>query len=245
MIKLLKALALLAGTALMAVSLPAQIVYLQYSGTGSATASGAIDGAAFSGLDWTLEFGVDTSVADNSSDPNVGYYPGSIVSGNLRLGSTTYALAGNSITGAVQLTQVTGMDDYGSVEVLPDSGGSTEFRASAGSVVPRMFSDQNNFASLNVGASMTNTVPDGFNNYATVNFDYDPDPDGGHDYRLLTTDAHMIQLFAAAAAGSGDMTLTISATSMAPVPEPATVAVLIAAVCGGVAVLVRRRRRTN
>lgn len=231
---------MLAGLAVAAVGARAQVVYLQFSGTG--TAYGSLDGVVFSALDWTLEIGIDTTVSDVAGDPGQGVFPSSIVSGALRLDASTYTFDGNSAFGNTVLTYATDVNDYGSVTMYFNNGGYGEFRAGAAAVVPLLFSDPHDLASLNPGASLTNIVPDHYVNASYFSFSYDPDPNVGFDYRITTTDGHRIQLTAYADGGSGDMTAAVTSSSIVPVPEPATTVALLAGAAGLVAVIVRRRR---
>jgi hypothetical protein len=242
---------LLAATLLLALTAPAlhaSVIYVQYSGIG--TASGAIDATPFSDEDWTLEFGLDTTAPDtHTADPNVGFFDAAIVSGSLRLGSITYTLSGASSTGRVELWHVADFNtNRGAIEVRPDSGGYSSFLVSAAAMVPSVFTSSSDIGSLIPGASISNITKDGRpqdgGNGSSLRFDYDSDPDFGYDERLITSTGSAIQLLAYSVPLSGTMTVTVSSTSVfAPVssvPEPASTLPIVSLL--GSALLLRRHR---
>lgn len=242
---------LLATSLLLALAAPAlhaSVVYVQYSGTG--TASGSVDGTPFSDQDWILEFGLDTTVPDNYTvDPNVGFFDAAIVSGSLRLGSITYTLSAASSTGNAELWHVADFDtNRGTIDVRPSSGGYASFLVAAAAMVPSVFTDSSNLGSLIPGSSISNITKDGRpsdgGNSSDIRFDYDSDPDFGYDERLITSTGSAIQLFAYSAPLSGTMTVSISSSSVfAPVssvPEPASSLPIVGLF--GSALLLRRHR---
>jgi hypothetical protein len=242
---------LLTTTLLLALAAPAlhaSVVFVQYSGIG--TASGSIDATPFSDENWTLEFGLDTTAPDtNIADPNVGIFNAAIVSGSLRLGSITYTLSGASATGRVALRHIADFNtNRGAIEVSPDSGGYSSFFVSAAAMVPSVFTSSSDIGSLIPGVSISNITRDGGpaagGNGSSLQFDYDSDPDYGYDNRLITSTGSAIQLLAYSAPLSGTMTVTVSSTSVfAPassVPEPASTLPIVSLL--GSALLLRRHR---
>lgn len=242
---------ILATTLLLALAAPAlqaSVVYVQYSGTG--TANGSIDTVPFSNQDWILEFGLDTTVPDNYiADPNVGFFDAAIVSGSLRLGSITYTLSAASATGNAELWHIADFNtNRGTIGIRPSSGGYASFLVAASAMVPSVFTDSSDLGSLIPGASISNITKDGRpqdgGNGSEIRFDYDSDPFFGYDERLITSTGSAIQLFAYAAPLSGTMTVSISSTSVfAPVssvPEPASTLPIVSLL--GSALLLRRHR---
>ncbi len=242
---------ILAATLLLALAAPdlhASVVYVQYSGIG--TASGSIDATPFSNEDWTLEFGLDTAAPDTyTADPNVGFFDAAIVSGSLRLGSITYTLSGSSSTGRVALWNVADFNtNRGAIEVRPDSGGYASFLVSAAAMVPSVFTSSSDIGSLIPGSSISNTTKDGRpqdgGNSSSLRFDYYSDPDFGYDERLVTSTGLAIQLIAYSAPLSGTMTVSVSSNSVldpvSSVPEPASTLPIVCLL--GSALLLRRHR---
>jgi hypothetical protein len=242
---------LLTTTLLLALAAPAlhaSVVYVQYSGIG--TASGSIDDSPFSDEDWTLEFGLDTTAPDtHTGDPNVGFFDAAIVSGSLRLGSITYTLSAASAIGKADLWHIADFNtNRGAIGIRPSSGGSASFLVAAAAMVPSVFTDSSDLGSLIPGASISNITKDGRpqdgGNGSEIRFAYDSDPDYGYDERLITSTGSAIQLFAYSAPLSGTMTVTVSSTSVfAPassVPEPASTLPIVSLL--GSALLLRRHR---
>ena len=228
--------------ALIAPTSRAAILYLQY--TGSFSATGTIDGVSFSSSDWTLEFGFDSATADSDTENGqVGNFTGAIVSGALRIGSTTYSLSGSSAGGNIRLYHVTGANTYGQIYTNPNSGGNIQIYTSAAAMVPSVFSDPNSLNTLVIGSSLSNATKDSnFTATSGLRFDYNSDSFYGYDHRLRTSSGEMIEFSGDTAAESGLMSIMISDASISAVPEPATSGLIFAAISCGAAVLRRRSR---
>ena len=150
----------------------ADTVHILIQGDG---ASGSVDGAAFSGVDWALEVDVDDSVADSDPALFFGTFQNSVQAARIEIDGTLYELGGSSSTGYVQLGDISKQGFANSsgdrVTFGPSSGGGVTWLAGDDLVYPALFTDNNDLTSVNPGTSASNTTTDAYNNSSSISFE--------------------------------------------------------------------------
>jgi hypothetical protein len=187
-------------------------IYLTFAGN---NASGNVDGVGFSNSAWRLEFGIDENAADSELSPDLGIFVDSILEGRIEIGGTLYELAGMSSQGLTALFDFPLPTGRHQVTVGPQSGGFVQFLTGSGGIFPALFANHEDMSSAVIGATVTDSTTDAFNNQSIISFQ--------GEQALHALGGELISIFENSGPASGNFSLSVSETSAFAAPEPAVV----------------------
>jgi len=209
-------------------SVQGDTIYMQFAGS---NASVLVDNVPFSNVPWLLEFAVDDTVLDMSSEDELGNFQDCITDALIVIDGVPYGLTGQfepfPAGSSINLMNYTDTERllvnlYYSICLQMD------FFAGDGVIFPSVFFHPNDLSSASL-----NTI------FYNVGGDHDSSVGGA----VLGENGKEIFISEFSRAGSGTFSLTLTDNPWEPgaIPEPGTIALL--GVVGGVGAWVRRRKK--